>query len=77
MVHAKCRTEFYSTTDVKRFIIEDDEQVYYEIDYAKYEPVHYEAEILQTAIWADKVRDQLYVTTLRFPRILRTRGGRN
>ena len=72
MVHAKCRTEFYSTTDVKRFVIEDDEQVYYEIDYAKYEPVEYEAEILQTAIWADKVTGSAVRNKLRFPRIFLT-----
>ena len=34
--------------------LEDDEKVFYEIDYPAYDPVEFEGEILHNAEWADK-----------------------
>ena len=34
--------------------LEDDEKVFYEIDYPAYDPVEFEGEILASAEWADK-----------------------
>jgi len=54
MVHEKCRGQFYAnSSDVRRFQMDDDEQVFYEIDYSSYAPTAYESEVLQTAEWAD------------------------
>ena len=54
MVHEKCRGEFYAnTSDVRRFQMDDDELVFYEIDYPSYAPTAYESDVLQTASWAD------------------------
>lgn len=53
MVHQKCREEFYSTTDVKRFQIPEENLVFYEIDYPEYQPTDFTAEETKTAEWAD------------------------
>merc|ERR1712062_259068 len=51
-VHEKCRGEYYSVTEIVRFQFQD-EQTYFEVNFDDYQPTHYNAEILKTAVWAD------------------------
>lgn len=56
--HVICRSVFYSTTQVKRFIVPD-EKVSWSTNYEDYNPTKFESDILKGKGWADPSIDDV------------------